>query len=119
MKIKLDENLPAGAAPLLRAAGHDVDTAIEEGLAGADDAVVLTAATNEDRALVTLDTDFANVRRYPIGAHAGIVVLRLRDQRWRAVKVALDRLAKSGILQRLKGGLAIVSEARIRLRQGK
>jgi hypothetical protein len=29
---------------------------------------------------VTLDLDFANIRAYPPGKHAGIVVLRLKHQ---------------------------------------
>ena len=37
MKIKLDENLPASATAILRAAGHDVDTVVSEGLTGAPD----------------------------------------------------------------------------------
>ena len=37
MKIKLDENLPRSAKPVLAAAGHDVDSVEDEGLAGADD----------------------------------------------------------------------------------
>ncbi|MGH9105345.1 MAG: hypothetical protein ACRDZX_05815, partial [Acidimicrobiales bacterium] len=34
VRVKLDENLPADAADVLRAKGHDVETAAGEGLAG-------------------------------------------------------------------------------------
>ena len=34
MRIKLDENLPAGLVPLLAALGHEVDTVPAEGLVG-------------------------------------------------------------------------------------
>ncbi len=37
MKIKLDENLPQRLIAALTDLGHDVDTAVHEGLTGRDD----------------------------------------------------------------------------------
>lgn len=71
MRIKLDENLHVGLAATFAAAGHDVDTVIDEGLSGADDPTVLTAATAENRLIVTLDRGFGDLRAYPPGTHAG------------------------------------------------
>ena len=84
MKVKLDENMPADLAAYLRQAGHDVADVIEEQLGGADDPPVLAAASAEERILLSFDLDFADIRQYPPGTHAGIVVFRLRDQRWAA-----------------------------------
>lgn len=82
MKIKLDENLPTALTELLRAAGHDAMTVADEALGGSKDPKVLEVATSEGRTLLTFDLDFADIRRYPVGSHAGIVVFRLHDQRW-------------------------------------
>ena len=49
MKLKLDENLPASAAPRLAGLGHDVHTVLDESLGGKPDAVVWTAAQAEGR----------------------------------------------------------------------
>jgi len=38
MKIKLDENLPTQLAGILGSLGHDVETVVQEGLAGFSDA---------------------------------------------------------------------------------
>ena len=62
MNIKLDENMPEDAAEILTAAGHDTTTALRQGLGGSPDSDVATACRAEDRALITLDTDFADVR---------------------------------------------------------
>jgi predicted nuclease of predicted toxin-antitoxin system len=62
MRIKLDENMPAAMAQMLREAGHDALTVAEEGLGGTPDPGVLRAATAENRVLVTFDLDFADVR---------------------------------------------------------
>jgi predicted nuclease of predicted toxin-antitoxin system len=119
VKIKLDENLPEDLASLLRAADLDVTTVAEQGLAGCDDPPVLQAATAEDRILMSFDRGFADVRRYPPGTHGGIVVFRLRDQRWRTLQVPVRRLVATGALRELKRGLAIVDESRVRFRRAR
>ena len=116
MRIKLDENLPRDLAELLRSSGHDVATVSEENLCGADDSIVLEKASQEERLFMTFDNDFANIRKFPPGAHGGIVVFRLRDQRWAAMKQPAQRLMESGLLQKLEQGLAVVDETRVRFR---
>lgn len=98
MKIKLDENLPKALEDLLRAGGHDVTTVPQENLSGSGDPRVLDAATGEDRLLMTFDMDFADIRQYPVGSHAGIVVFRLRDQRWAVLEPPARQLLASGVL---------------------
>ncbi len=116
MKVKLDENMPAAMATLLRDAGHDVSTVADQGLGGAGDPQVLQAAVNEGRLLITFDLHFADVRRYPAGSHAEIVVFRLQDQRWVMLERPARRLVESDALPRVAKGLAIVDEVRIRIR---
>jgi len=116
MKIKLDENLPAALTQLLRAAGHDPMTVADEALGGSKDPKVLQVATSEGRTLLTFDLDFADIRRYPVGSHVGIVVFRLRDQRWVVLEQPARQLIQSGLLDRLQSGLAIVDESRVRTR---
>lgn len=116
MKVKLDENMPAPMAALFRQAGHDVATVTEQGMSGSEDPEVLRAATTEQRVLVTFDTDFGNVRNYPLGTHVGVVVFRLHDQRWAVLERPARRVLESRLLDRLGGGLAVVDETRIRLR---
>ena len=119
MKFKLDENMPADLIVLLRDHGHDVTTADEEGLAGAADQPLLTAAAGEGRALLTFDLDFADFRHYPPGSHAGIVVFRLRDQRWKTLRKVVANLLEASALQSLENGLAIVDESRVRWKRPK
>lgn len=119
MKIKLDENLPTALAVLLRAGGHDAMTVADEALGGSKDPKIMQVATSEARTLLTFDLDFADIRRYPIGSHAGIVVFRLHDQRWAALAEPARRLVETGLLDRLQGGLAIIDESRVRIRTKK
>lgn len=79
MRLKLDENLGRRIASILREAGHDVVTVVDEDLMGASDADVFQAAMGEQRALVSLDVDFANPLRFDPTIASGLAVLRLPD----------------------------------------
>lgn len=76
VRFKLDENLPRDTAVLLRDAGHDVQTVLEERLGGSPDSKVLDACRTEGRVLITFDLDFSDIRLYPPATHKGIWVLR-------------------------------------------
>lgn len=80
MRFKVDENLPVEVAEMLRQAGHDAATVLEQHLGGSDDAQLAALCQLESRILVTLDMDFSDIRSYPPTEYPGLVVLRLRQQ---------------------------------------
>jgi predicted nuclease of predicted toxin-antitoxin system len=116
MRLKLDGNLPADAVVAARSAGHDVETVVDEGLAGAPDDDVLHVATSEGRLVVTLDRGLADVRRHPPGTHAGVLALRVADQRPGEVVEALEAALAGLDLEGVAGCNVVVrgSEARVR-----
>lgn len=95
MRFKLDENLPVGAAEVLSAAGHDAVHLLDQVAAGADDASVARLVQREDRALITLDLDFADIRAYEPASYGGIVVLRPRRASADEVTGLLTRLLEA------------------------
>ena len=76
MRFKTDENLPREVADYLVQSGHDALRVDEQGLAGVADPGVAAVCLVERRAIVTLDTDFMDIRRFPPEQYAGIIVLR-------------------------------------------
>ena len=96
---------------------HDVETVADDGLLGADDATVSRAAAAEDRLLITLDRGFGDLRMYPPGAHAGILVLRLNDHSLPGVKAALERLLQDIVLVDLAGCVAVFRDGDLRIRR--
>ena len=77
MKWKLDENLGSRTVHLFLKAGHDAETVLQEELSGSSDETLFEVCVREDRCLLTLDIDFADVLRFPPHQTAGIAVLRL------------------------------------------
>lgn len=65
MKFKLDENLSRHLKPVLIGFGHDVLTAVDENLLSHPDTEIARAAKDEQRMLMTLDVEFADLRKYP------------------------------------------------------
>ena len=61
-RFKLDENLPREAEGLLREAGHDAHTVLDERLGVNPDRRVFDASSAEDRILVTFDLDFSVIK---------------------------------------------------------
>ena len=116
LRFKLDENLPGRVQQALRALGHDVETAVSEGLAGAADPRLLAACSSEDRILVTLDLDFSDIREYPPGSHRGIWILRPAAQTFDAlVKLCLSGV-KLAAAERTTGQLWVIDERSVRIR---
>lgn len=116
MKFKLDENLPVELASDLRGMGYDVDTVNDEGLRGAADPAVVNAAFAADRILFTLDKGIANLQRYPVHQHAGVVLFR-PDTSGRGAVIAFVRERLQEVLEiDLSKRLTVVGPSRIRSR---
>ncbi len=117
MKFKLDENLPASVVEALAGCGHEADTVRAEGLTGAPDPQVVSAAAAEGRVLITLDRGMGDIRAYPPGSHAGIVVLRLADQSASAVNDVVTEQANWAELDALTGAVAVLQQGVLRIRR--
>lgn len=80
MRFKVDENLPLAAKATILEDGYDCHSVYDENLDGGSDADLIETCRKEDRVIITLDLDFADIVRYPPKDYAGILVLRLPDQ---------------------------------------
>lgn len=116
MKFKLDENLPRSARDQLTARDWDVHDVHDEGLEGSLDDRIQTICEAEGRILVTLDTDFADIRRYDPARSPGVIVLRPRDQSIRACLECLAGAIRALAVERITGTLWIVEPQRLRIR---
>lgn len=97
---------------LFAEAGFPADTADQEHPSGSEDVVLFARCVLEERILVTLDLDFANIRAYPPGSQAGIVVLRSKSQGKRTLLGHLNRSWQSLLrgLRQINCGLSSGTE---------
>lgn len=77
MRSIVDEDLPRSTCDLLRQCRHEAVDVRDIGFRGARDSEVASYAQREGLCLVTGDFDFSDVRNYPPGEYAGLVVLKL------------------------------------------
>jgi len=116
MEFKVDENLPVEVADLLRQVGYDAVTVFEQHLEGSPDSDIASVCQEEGRALITLDTDFADIRAYPPAQFPGLIVLRLHRQDNPHVLEVIKRLILLLSSEPLEHLLWIVEETRLRIR---
>jgi predicted nuclease of predicted toxin-antitoxin system len=115
VRLKLDENLGTRTARLFAEAGHDVATVAGQGLAGFTDVDLLAACIAEERALITLDLDFANPLRFDPTTTAGVAVLRVSELPGRSdLDAAAQVLVTAMAHASLGGQLWVVDRRRAR-----
>jgi predicted nuclease of predicted toxin-antitoxin system len=116
MQFKVDENLHVEIAESLRVEGHDAMTVADQGLVGKEDEIVAEICRDDNRALVTIDLDFANEIKFPPQDYRGFIVLRMSKQsRPRALK-AIGQVLSLLKTRSPDRSLWIVEETRIRIR---
>lgn len=74
MKFRIDENLPVELVSLFEKGGYEADSVLSESIGGCADEDLFNICQTESRVIVTLDLDFADIRRYPPERSSGIVV---------------------------------------------
>jgi len=77
MRFLVDEDLPRLTNDLLRQYEHEAIDVRDIGFRGAKDAQIAAHAQSEGLCLVTGDFDFSDIRNYPPGEYAGLVILKL------------------------------------------
>jgi len=112
----VDEDLPIALAEMLKQKGHWAEHVSQAKLRGADDLTVFKYAQLRKATLVTADKGFSDIRRFPIGSHYGIIVLRLkrrkRDEILQRFCQVLSQVARCF----LQGRLIVVTDSKIRIR---
>ena len=108
MKLKLDENISRHLKPLLTGLGHDVLTVADENLLSQPDTEIARAAKSEQRMLLTLDVEFADLRKYPPGSHPGIILFRPLSLSPLSVNAFITGFARRTDLEKLDACVAVV-----------
>jgi predicted nuclease of predicted toxin-antitoxin system len=115
MRFLVDESTGSAVAEFLRKEGHDV-TAVAESMPQEIDSEILRKAVAEIRIVVTNDKDFGELVFRSAEAHAGILLLRLKDQS-SSNRVAVVKLVTEKYADELPGNFVVASETHVRIRK--
>ena len=116
MRLKLDENIPAGLVEALAALGHEVDTVPHEALTGQSDFRVWGAAQIAERFFVTQDLDFSDIRRFAPGTHRGILLVRLSNPSRRYLVERIRDIFNVEAVDAWQECFVVVTDSKIRIR---
>jgi predicted nuclease of predicted toxin-antitoxin system len=120
VKFKLDENFGTRTQDIFRETGHDVHTVYQERLQGATDQKIYQVCQEEQRCLVTLDLDFANVFHFPPDKTNGIVVIRMpKNPSITTLKQLIRQFLHALEDMSVEKRLWIIEMGRIRIHQSK
>ena len=118
MRFKLDENFGSRTQHLFQAYGHDVQTVRMQGLQGSSDTHLFDICRVEQRCLVTLDLDFADVLRFPPSLTNGIIVIRLpRNPSLALLEQLVRQFLQTLTHMPIERSLWIVEPSRIRVHE--
>jgi len=116
MKFKVDENLPLDVLAILQEKGYDALSLIDQNIVGTTDEHIARVCKEEGRAIISLDLDFSDMRRYPYQEYAGIIVLRVQRQDRQHIISVFEQFLPLLERERLSGRLWIVEEKQVRIR---
>ena len=97
--------------------GHDVATVADENLLSSTDEIISRIAIEENRILLTLDVEFADLRKHPPGFHPGIIVFRPYSFAPDSVNEFITNFIRTADFQKLSACVVIVDSTRIRVRR--
>lgn len=117
LRFLIDEDLPRSLAPALIEAGFEAADVRDVGLRSTDDTMVFTRAVDQRRCLLSGDLGFANIRRFPLGSHSGIGVVRYPNEAspHTVIAAVIDAMERTNEFE-MQGSLMIIEPGRVRLR---
>lgn len=117
IRVKVDEDLPGQIADLLTQRGYDAATVVMQGWQGLSDEELWPRVQQEGRWLVTADKGFADLRTYPPGSHAGVLLLRLDEESRRGYLELMEAALSQLDLAEHIGAVIVVTRQGIRIRK--
>jgi len=101
----------------LRNANYDVRTVVDLGWGGTPDSELLPKVVDEGAFFITADKGFGDIREYPPGSHAGILVLRPASESIAEYAQLLKQFLVEHRIEDLRRATAVLTSVGIPIRR--
>jgi predicted nuclease of predicted toxin-antitoxin system len=115
LKVIIDEDMPRSTTELFQSMGYETMDVRYVGLRGKRDDEIFAFAQREQAVIVTGDMGFGNILRYPLGSHAGIIIVHYPNEvSTTEINNKIREACSSLSEDEIKGSLLILESGRIR-----
>ncbi len=118
MRFLIDANLPRATRTFVFTLGYESVDVRDIGMATATDITIAAYARKEGLIILTRDREFGNLRKHPLTAHSGIIVINLPTDATRMDVLASVRniMEQRGLIEQTQGKTLLVWKDRIQVR---
>lgn len=117
MHVKVDEDIPPIAAVWLRERDYEASTVVEQGMGGWKDDALWQQLQIDKQFLITADKGFGDIRVYPPGSHAGLLLLRPDEDGIRPILDLLKMVLSQLDLNQLAETISVATPRGLRIRR--
>jgi len=114
MKFLIDADCPRSIGDTIKKAGHEV-LDIRDIKPNAPDKEIYELIKSKSLILITRDTDFGNILRYPASSNCGIILLRVHLLPVKEIIAIINDLVARVPEAKLLGSITIVQKGRYRI----